>query len=144
MNAVFDKNTSRKNKAYGARNLSKADFLFAHSRANLCERLKDISRHFDKGIILGVRDGYGLAQALKATGKINTVFVADDIDDADIYCDMEALPFADQSLDLIVANMTLHHVNDLPGTLIQIRRALKPDGLFLGTLMGGESLYALR
>ena len=58
--------------------------------------------------------------------------------------DEEALPFAPASLDLAVSGLALHHVNDLPGALVQIRRALKPDGLFLGALLGGETLKELR
>jgi SAM-dependent methyltransferase len=61
-----------------------------------------------------------------------------------LVADEEALPIADQSLDLVVSLLSLQWTNDLPGTLIQIRRALKPDGLFLGALVGGESLTELR
>ena len=58
--------------------------------------------------------------------------------------DEEALPFADGSLDLVVSALALQFVNDLPGTLIQIRRALKPDGLLLAAMIGGDSLTELR
>jgi SAM-dependent methyltransferase len=58
--------------------------------------------------------------------------------------DEEALPFRDASLDLVVSALALQFVNDLPGTLVQIRRALKPDGLFLAALLGGETLTELR
>ena len=54
------------------------------------------------------------------------------------------MPFANASLDLVVSALALQFVNDLPGTLIQIRRALKPDGLLLAALVGGESLSELR
>src|SRR5262249_9167109 len=56
----------------------------------------------------------------------------------------EALPFRDASLDLVVSALALQFVNDLPGTLVQIRRALKPDGLFVAALAGGETLSELR
>lgn len=58
--------------------------------------------------------------------------------------DEELLPFAPQSFDLIVSNLSLHWVNDLPGTLAQIWQALKPEGLFLATLFGGQTLFELR
>src|SRR6185436_5244994 len=58
--------------------------------------------------------------------------------------DEEALPFRDASLDLVVSALALQFVNDLPGTLIQIRRALSPDGLFLAAMIGGDSLAELR
>src|SRR5205085_1369245 len=61
-----------------------------------------------------------------------------------VAADEEALPFADASLDLAVSGLALHLVNDLPGTLLQIRRALKPDGLLLAALLGGETLTELR
>ena len=61
-----------------------------------------------------------------------------------VAADEEALPFADGALDLVVSALALQFVNDLPGTLIQIRRALKPDGLLLAALIGGDSLTELR
>jgi len=61
-----------------------------------------------------------------------------------VACDEEALPFAAASLDLVVSCLALHWVNDLPGALVQIRRALKPDGLLLAALVGGDTLFELR
>jgi SAM-dependent methyltransferase len=61
-----------------------------------------------------------------------------------VVADEEALPFRDASLDLVVSALALQFVNDLPGTLVQIRRALRPDGLFLAALLGGETLPELR
>ena len=61
-----------------------------------------------------------------------------------VRADEEALPFRDQSLDLVVSGLSLQLVNDLPGTLVQIRRALKPDGLLLAALLGGNTLFELR
>ncbi|WP_090709595.1 MULTISPECIES: methyltransferase domain-containing protein [unclassified Beijerinckia] len=61
-----------------------------------------------------------------------------------LVCDAETLPFAPASFDLAVSALALHFVNDLPGTLIQIRRALAPDGLFLACIIGGQTLTELR
>ena len=61
-----------------------------------------------------------------------------------VIADEEALPFADGSFDLVVSALSLHWVNDLPGALIQIRRVLKPDGLFIGVALGGRTLTELR
>jgi SAM-dependent methyltransferase len=58
--------------------------------------------------------------------------------------DEELLPFAERSFDLVLSNLSLHWVNDLPGALLQINHALKPDALFLGAMLGGETLYELR
>src|SRR5947209_16243296 len=61
-----------------------------------------------------------------------------------IVADEEALPFGSESFDLIVSGLSLQWANDLPGALVQIRRALAPDGLFLAALVGGQSLTELR
>jgi len=61
-----------------------------------------------------------------------------------VVADEEALPFADGTLDLVVSGLSLQAVNDLPGVLVQVRRALKPDGLFLAALLGGDTLAELR
>ena len=61
-----------------------------------------------------------------------------------IVADEELLPFAPHSFDLVMSAMDLHWVNDLPGTLVQIRRILKPDGLLLGAMLGGATLWQLR
>jgi SAM-dependent methyltransferase len=61
-----------------------------------------------------------------------------------IAADEEALPFCDGVFDLVVSALALQFVNDLPGTLVQIRRALKPDGLFVAAILGGETLTELR
>src|SRR5439155_25332720 len=61
-----------------------------------------------------------------------------------VAADEEILPFRDASLDLVVSALALQYVNDLPGTLIQVRRALRPDGLLLAALAGGDTLGELR
>jgi SAM-dependent methyltransferase len=62
----------------------------------------------------------------------------------DLIAHEDALPFAPGSIDLIVSALTLHTIDDLPGVLIQIRRALRPDGLFLAAIPGGDTLMELR
>jgi SAM-dependent methyltransferase len=61
-----------------------------------------------------------------------------------LVADEEALPFGPACLDLVLSCFSLHWVNDLPGTLAQIRYALKPDGLFLAIMAGGTTLFELR
>lgn len=61
-----------------------------------------------------------------------------------LIADEELLPFREESLDLVIAGSSLHWVNDLPGTLIQIRRAMKPDGYFVAAMPGGRTLTELR
>jgi SAM-dependent methyltransferase len=94
--------------------------------------------------------------ALAASGKVGTIIAVDRSPAAlhggaaaegtrlVVAADEEALPFRDASLDLVVSVLAFQFVNDLPGTLIQIRRALKPDGLLLAALVGGDTLIELR
>jgi SAM-dependent methyltransferase len=106
-----------------------------------------VLRQFNVAVDLGTPTD-AVRQVLAASGKVGTI-VAANVHPADqsflrVAADEEALPFANASLDLVVSALVLQFVNDLPGTLIQIRRALKPDGLLLAALVGGESLSELR
>ena len=91
-------------------------------------------------------------RALAASGKVGGIVAADalagqvpfSLSGSPVAADEEALPFRDGSLDLVVSALALGFVNDLPGTLIQIRRALRPDGLLLAALAGGDTLTELR
>jgi len=87
--------------------------------------------------------------AIARLGSIGKIVAADTLPEVSrmapvVVADEEALPFGAEKLDLVVSALALQFVNDLPGTLVQIRRALKPDGLFLGALLGGDTLTELR
>ena len=124
-------------------------FLLEHAVEDLAERLATIQRHFPLALDLHGHTGL-CADMLAASGKTDVVIRSERLPgflrrgDIGLVCDEEALPFADRRLDLIVSALSLHLVNDLPGTLVQIRRALKPDGLFMAVLPGGETLTELR
>jgi SAM-dependent methyltransferase len=123
-----------------------ADFLLARVATDLDERLASVMRQFDIAVDLGT-PGDHLRRALAASGKVGTLIAVDPLAASTplaVAADEEALPFRDGSLDLVVSALALQFVNDLPGTLIQIRRALKPDGLFLAAMLGGETLTELR
>lgn len=126
-----------------------ADFLLRLAAEDLADRLRALSREFPLALDLGGHTGQ-ITQVLRESGKIERViradlFVSDDASGrADLVADDEVLPFADASLDLVASSLSLQWTNDLPGALIQIRKALKPDGLFLGALIGGETLHELR
>ncbi|MEA2986580.1 MAG: hypothetical protein QOD94_2834 [Alphaproteobacteria bacterium] len=134
-----------------------ADFLLARVADDLAERLSSVLRRFDLAADLGT-PGKHLRQELAASGKVGVLISVDALADFSlpgtrgragegaplVAADEEALPFREGSLDLVVSALALHLVNDLPGTLIQVRRALKPDGLFLAALLGGETLTELR
>jgi SAM-dependent methyltransferase len=116
----------------------------------LAERISIVNRRFENALDLGLRgtgfeDLSALAEewthaALTVPPQNAQNFKAKNF----IVADEEALPFAEQSFDLIVSMLSLHAVNDLPGALVQIRRALKPDGLFLAAMFGGDTLTELR
>ena len=145
---IFDRYLLRARRAR-ARKLGPATFLVDRVADDLAERLAAVLRSFDVGIDLGTPTD-AVRRAVAAGGKVGTL-IAVEPDVASqgkaflrVGADEEALPFADASLDLVVSALSLQLVNDLPGTLIQIRRALKPDGLFLAALLGGDSLSELR
>lgn len=132
-----------------ARKLGPATFLLDRAAVELGERLSAVLRRFDVVADLGTPTD-AVRRVLAANKNIGTIVAASaNPQDADqsfprVAADEETLPFADAALDLVVSVLALQFVNDLPGTLIQVRRALKPDGLFLAALIGGESLMELR
>jgi SAM-dependent methyltransferase len=142
---IFDRPLLRARRRRAAA-LAPADFLLARVADDLAERLSSVVRRFDLAADIGT-PGEHLRQRLAASGKVGALVAADPLATGAplaIAADEEALPFGEASLDLVVSALALHFVNDLPGTLIQIRRALKPDALFLAALLGGETLTELR
>ena len=150
---VFNRRTIRQHRARAAANLEKYDFLFKETSERLCDRLEDITRTFPLALDLGCRTGQ-IARTLAGRGGINTLMQCDLAPEMvakaeaknsfRLAADEEALPFANEVFDLIISNLTLHWINDLPGMLIQARQALKPDGLFMASILGGETLKELR
>ena len=135
----------RQRKRRARAGFSEAAFLHARVAADLADRLEAIPRRFERALALG---GGGLfSRELQArpdlAARIGTVIEADVASGA-VELDPERLPFAPQSFDLIVSSLALHWVNDLPGTFIQLRQALTPDGLLLASLFGGDTLTELR
>jgi SAM-dependent methyltransferase len=133
MQTIFSTEKLASHKNYAFQNLDKADFLFAHATKVLAERFKDINRVYKRAVILGDLYVDQLAEALKETGKFEVIEIHSIIN--------ETLGFEAQSQECLISFMDLHHMNDLPGVLIQARRALKPDGIFMGAMIGGETLY---
>lgn len=113
-----------------------SDFLLAHAIDDLIERLATVNRRFENAADIGSQSP-ALAHALGEAGQGGVVMrVAID--------ETEGLPVAAGSLDLAISLLQFHWVNDLPGLLAQIKRALRPDGLLLATLLGGDTLTELR
>ncbi len=126
-----------------------ADFLMNYVVADLADRLAGVERHFDIGVAFAGQTG-ALAAALGESGKVGRVFrieaaaAAFGPTQAGAVADEEALPLAPASIDLFASALSLQWTNDLPGALVQIRQALKPDGLFLAAMTGGRTLSELR
>jgi SAM-dependent methyltransferase len=144
---LFDRDLLRIRRARAAA-LGPAAFLLDRVAAELSERLSVVLRKFDIAADLGT-PGDTVRRALE--NIVSTVVAVDtqpglraDKSKLIVAADLEALPFCDGAFDLAVSALALQFVNDLPGTLAQIRRALKPDGLFLAALIGGTSLAELR
>ena len=133
--------------------LADYDFLLQRAAIELDERLDLVLREFPIALDLGAGRG-AMATRLAARKDVETVIAADHgaalmralplAEVAKLICDEEKLPFGEASLNLVTSILSLHFVNDLPGALIQIRRALKPDGLFMAALPGGQTLIELR
>jgi SAM-dependent methyltransferase len=153
--AVFDRRLLRARRERAAAGFSRADasgpdFLVREAALRLVERLEVVNRSFPLAAELGCHTG-PLADALTPAAGIGTLLQLDSAHGMaaraaglKAVADEEALPLKEGAFDLVVSLLSLHWVNDLPGTLIQVNRALKPDGLFLAALLGGDSLIELR
>lgn len=150
---VFDRRLLRRRRDRAATHLADHDALLRDVAERIADRLDDVDRHFPLALDLGCHTGV-LGRVLGRRGGIETL----------VHCDLspemaraaaagrspalagdeETLPFAAASLDLVMSVLSLHWTNDLPGALIQIRHSLKPDGLFLGAMLGGDTLHELR
>jgi SAM-dependent methyltransferase len=146
---IFDRALLRRRRRRAAAS-GPVTFLLDRVAEDMVERLGAVLRRFDLVLDLGT-PGAAVRTALSRLESIGTIIAADALPEYVTTCagkfvvaDEEALPFADGTLDLVVSALALQFVNDLPGALIQIRRALKPDGLFLAALVGGETLTELR
>jgi SAM-dependent methyltransferase len=127
-----------------------ADFLLAHAARDLMERLLVIKRDFARVLDIGTPSPL-LASTLAALPDAPLVIRLAPVPEVlgappilPLIGDEEALPLASETFDLAVSALAFQHVNDLPGALLQLRLVLKPDGLFLGCLLGGQSLTELR
>ncbi|MGB0922184.1 MAG: methyltransferase domain-containing protein [Alphaproteobacteria bacterium] len=138
--APFNRALLRKRRTRLHGKFAEADFLYNEITTRLSERLEDISRTFATAAVLGARG------AVPPLANVDRVFHTDMTahPGANLVCDEDMLPIKPASLDLIFSPMALHWVNDLPGALIQMRQALKPDGLLLAAFPGGNTLHELR
>ena len=143
---IFDRQLRARRRDRMMPRFSEHDFLYRAMLDELLDRLADVQRELPEALVIGCPDGSARA-ALEARGK--KVVCADPGFAAaraqgGVQAEEDALPFADNSFDLIIACGTLDSVNDLPGALILMRRILRPDGLLLAAFTGAGSLPRLR
>ncbi|WP_428247977.1 methyltransferase domain-containing protein [Ferrovibrio sp.] len=136
---IFDPAAKRRQRRRAAARFAAHDFLHAEIAARLLDRLGDIRRQFPLALLQGVAPDWLGPRLDPASGIERLVGQG-----ADFIADEDLLPLADGKFDLVISLLNLHWVNDLPGALIQLQRSLKPDGLFLAAVFGGETLTELR
>lgn len=157
---IFDRDLKRVHRdraAWLSRN--KNDTFVDAVAENLLDRLEDCKKRFPSALCLGGSLG-AIQRLLRGRGGIEKLIMMDtshdmikscrdapldnSIDTSYLVGDEEFLPIKESSVDLIISSLGLHWTNDLPGSMIQCKLALKPDGLFLAAILGGETLKELR
>jgi NADH dehydrogenase [ubiquinone] 1 alpha subcomplex assembly factor 5 len=147
---LFDRGLLRRRRARFARELPQHEFLLSHVASEIADRIGAVLREFPRALDLGAYYGV-LGRAVAALPSVGEMIYAESAPALaalcprpSVVCDEDLLPFRDESFNLVVSGLALHRVNDLPGALVQIRRALRPDGLFMGAALGSRSLHELR
>jgi SAM-dependent methyltransferase len=147
---LFDRKLLRARRARFAHEIEAREFLLAHVAGEIAERVQLMLRPFPLALDLGAYHGL-LGRKLAALPSVGAMLYAESAfafaalcPGPSLVCDEDLLPFREASLNLVVSGLALHRVNDLPGALIQIRRALAPDGLFMAALLGAGALIELR
>ncbi len=147
---IFDRDLLRRRRERQAHAIGAHDFLLSRVGDDFLERFAAINRQFEVGINLGAYNGL-LSRRLRASDRIGELIdlemssgLLEQCGGLRVQADEEFLPIRRQSVDLVVSGLQFQFVNDLPGILVQVRRALKPDGLMLASLLGGETLVELR
>jgi NADH dehydrogenase [ubiquinone] 1 alpha subcomplex assembly factor 5 len=143
---LFDRALVRLHRRRAAADLSRHGFLLERAAQDLAERLEQIERRFEPVLLHGPHSDFLLNAISARSGACARLerIISMDGRAGSICADEEALPFAAGTFGAVISLMSLHWVNDLPGTLIQIRRTLKPDGLLLAAFFGGDTLDELR
>lgn len=147
---IFDRPALRRHRDRAAAGFAAHDFLVREAAERLVDRLEFVTRPFPVAVDLGCRTGL-LAPLLAGRFGVETLVQVESAGGMlaraagmRVQADEDLLPLAPASADLVLSNLALQWVNDLPGALAQIRAVLKPGGLFIATLFGGETLAALR
>lgn len=153
---IFDRTMKRKQKKWAAlqQDSDKYDYLRDEVGSRVADRVYDIARSFPLALDIGAGRSHIVQHLNKEV--VERLFLTDvsdstlrqtregEIPTHCVLADEEFLPFRDNTFDLVVSSLSLHWINDLPGALRQIHQVLKPDGVFIGAMVGGETLYELR
>ncbi|XP_044045343.1 arginine-hydroxylase NDUFAF5, mitochondrial isoform X2 [Siniperca chuatsi] len=114
------------------------DYLKDEVGSRVADRVYDVARTFPLALDIGGGKSH-IAEHLSKKQRRQS-----EIPTRCVLADEEFLPFKENTFDLVVSSLSLHWINDLPGALKQIHQVLKPDGVFIGAMVGGETLYELR
>ncbi|XP_074944359.1 arginine-hydroxylase NDUFAF5, mitochondrial-like isoform X1 [Phalacrocorax aristotelis] len=152
----FDRRLKRKQKNWAALQAepAKCEYLREEVGGRIVDRVFDITRTFPLALDVGSGRGYIAQHLTKETiEKLIQVDTAEnalknavesEIPTVSVVADEEFLPFKEDTFDLVVSSLSLHWVNDLPRAFREIHQVLKPDGVFIGAVFGGDTLYELR
>lgn len=149
---LFDTVAQRHNRSRAAKRYAEFNFLKQEAAMRLADRVELVRRHFPLCLDFGAHDGT-LASTLAPLQKTGRIIQADPSPafarmaaskGPAVATDYARLPFAPSQFDAVFSCLTLHWVDDLPGLLTQMRALLKPDGMLLVSLFGGNSLHELR
>jgi SAM-dependent methyltransferase len=149
---LFDRNLLRKRRDRFAGIIHKYDFMVQRAFDDICDRVESVTRNFESALIIsGGSSVQTMVKNRLVPKKIDwwvqsdlSAKIASGLTTRALALDEERLPFSDNSVDLVLAPLGLHWTNDLPGTLVQINAALKPDGFFAMAMFGGSTLTELR
>ncbi|PHZ84269.1 methyltransferase domain-containing protein [Paremcibacter congregatus] len=143
---IFDRAQLRHNRDQAVKTYDAHNFLIQEVADRLYDKYLDINRNFNRIVDLGCHGGEmaGRIADKNVVQQDLSLGMVQQARGLRVQADEEALPYQPGSLDLVLSNLSLHWINDLPGCLYQIKHSLKPDGLFLGSLFGGETLTELR
>ena len=147
---LFDRRLLRQRRARFAAEIEERKVLLAYVAREIAERIEIMLRAFPRALDLGAYRGL-LGRTVADLPSVGDVMYAESVlayarrcPAPAVVCDEDVLPFKDGAFNLIVSGLALHRVNDLPGSLVQVRRALAPDGLFMAAVLGAKALTELR
>ena len=142
---IFDRKILQEKRNKIADNWQDYNFLKQEAAFRIVDLVADIAREFPFALDIGCHN-QELANLLQDSGKAKEIISCDIAENMcpQIVCDEEFLPFKSNTFDLVTSALSLHHINDLVGSLIQVNDILKPDGFFAAVIFGANTLKELR